>query len=102
MTERTCPYCREKFIQEETDWVRCGNRYAHRACAEKKDEKEKKKQEKKEEPKKPLKKNLKKCCYCDQEFDISKGFRKVPTRNNRYAHIECYEKYHSDDEDYIP
>ena len=98
MTERTCPYCREKFIQEETDWVRCGNRYAHRACAEKKDEKEKKKQEKKEEPKKHLKKNLKKCYYCNKEFDISEGYRKV---RNRFAHIECYEKNYQPDEDYV-
>lgn len=74
MIERTCPYCQQKFIQEETDWVRSGTRYAHRSCFEKKEEKEKKKEEKKAEPKKPLKRNLKKCCYCKKEFDISNGY----------------------------
>lgn len=48
---------------------------------------------------KTLKKNLRVCLYCKEKFDIvNDGYRKV---GNRYAHISCYEKNYTEDDEKV-
>ena len=103
MTEVTCLYCRQKIFKEAETTVRVGTRYAHKECAELGAKKKQAKEEKVVQPKvktETRKANIKKCLYCGKDIDISTE-RYCMARTNRYAHVECYEKNYTPDEEYI-
>lgn len=100
-----CPFCKEKFDTDKVEWEKYGSRrYAHSKCVRKHEEEERQKEERKKNranaPKKRPK-NIKICKYCHGDVDISAGDSKTYQKvGNRYAHLECYEKYYTSDEEF--
>lgn len=101
-----CYYCGKKFDAnaEESDHIpNAARRYAHKACGDannwltkeviKKQEMEQAKAENK-----PYPREIYKCFYCGQ---LVQGIDAVRVGVGKYcAHKECYEKYHTKDDDY--
>ena len=100
----TCLFCKEKFDTDLVEWDRYGTRYAHKTCIDQYLEKEKQKDEKKklktETPKKKKGKNIRICYYCNGDVDISKGPQYYQKVGNRYAHVDCYTKNYTSDEEF--
>lgn len=90
-TKVTCPICGVVFNANKEPAIKVGARWYHQKCADENDVVKKHEE-------KVKKQNTKICVYCKKTFDTRNGYKKV---QNRYAHPECFEKYHTEDEEYI-
>ena len=104
MSFATCMYCRGRIDLDKEEIVNIGASQVHKSCYEARQKATKEIeaiQTKNKEERKSRQKDLKKCYYCNQYFDITKEeFRMATT--NRYAHVSCYNKNHTADDEFIP
>lgn len=98
----TCAYCRGQIDLDKEEIVEVPTGKAHKTCYDKRQQavQSVKAEKTSQGERKSRKKDLKICYYCGKSFDITKEeFRMAVT--NRYAHVECYNKNHSSDDEFI-
>lgn len=105
MSQTICMYCRGRIDLDRDEIVEVNNKLIHKKCYEQRQQAKNninnESQLNKQEERKSRKKDIKKCYYCGKEFDITKEDFCMATVN-RYAHLTCFNKNHTPDDEYIP
>jgi hypothetical protein len=110
MSFTTCAYCSGRIDPSKDEVVDVALGQVHKACYEKRQQAKANMQqrvptpaataEKKVVERKSRQADMKKCPYCDKKFDITKE-EYCMVSQRRYAHKECYDKYHTEDDDKV-
>lgn len=109
MSFTTCVYCRGRLDLDKDEHIEVPTGKVHKTCYEARQQAKATIKQKTPTPapvdKKPIerksrKTDMRKCPYCDKMFDITKE-EYCMVGQRRYAHKECYDKYHTEDDDKV-